>query len=150
MPLLFSGALSVPEKDSIPVRTVGAHHGVALTIVGGREMRRTRIPLALSVSLLPMIAQAQYMGSNFEALVKQTALEKCRYLHPVLQKQNVGTGLAEYQFVCDNGTVFSKVIFVKCVQLAYKVRERYPDESREDYEAFQQSIQDPRPWFRCD
>jgi hypothetical protein len=95
------------------------------------------------------LANAQYIGNNYEAMVKQVATEKCRYLRPVLQKQTVDGGVGRYQFACDNGTIFSKVIFVTCVPLPYKVRERYPDEAPEAFDAFQRSIKDPRPWFKC-
>ena len=95
---------------------------------------------------LALPALAGYEGTDYNRVLKKTALTKCGYVPPNLIKQRQNGSVMTYQFTC--GSIF-KVVLVECTALNYKVRAQDRQESNVDYEAFQLSVKDQPTMYLC-
>jgi len=89
---------------------------------------------------------AGYKGTDYNKVLKQTALEKCGYAPPRLTRKTQKGRVIVYQFVC--GSIFS-VISVGCIALDYKVRQQKSWESDDEYQRFQMSVQNTPTMYMC-
>lgn len=72
--------------------------------------------LILMIAFTPFLAHAgAYKGASLQAVLKETALEKCGYAPPSLKQQGKQGKVMVYQFTC--GSIF-KVVSVGCIAFA--------------------------------